>query len=112
MYEYRARVIRVIDGDTLELEVDLGFDVFRNDTFRLAAINAPETSTDQGKAVKRFVEDLLPKGTEVFIQTIKDKKEKYGRYLAWIYFDASGTFSLNEQLLDNEMAVPYSGGKR
>ena len=56
LYTYRAKLIRVIDGDTDDLQVDLGFNIFVRERFRLAGINAYEISTEKGKIVKAYVE--------------------------------------------------------
>lgn len=89
MYEYRARITRVIDGDTVEAEIDLGFHVSLTVTLRLAGINAPETrgtERPRGLAATRYLEALLHNlagDTRVLtVRTRKDVTEKYGRYLA------------------------------
>jgi len=98
MYEYKAEVTRVIDGDTVEAVVDLGFGVSRKDKFRLAGINAPEMrgpEREAGKAAKQWLIDHLKSyNNEVRIQTIKDKQGKYGRYLAEL-MTPTGEFSIN-----------------
>lgn len=93
MYEYKATIIKVIDGDTFEAKIDLGFDVFINQLLRLSRIDAyetrlgPNTSLEQkkmGLEGKSFLISLLPSGTEVIIKT--DKDDKYGRYIAEMIF--------------------------
>lgn len=108
-YEYAARVIRVVDADTVWLAVDLGFDTHSNFSIRLFGINAPEVSTDEGKAARDHVSRLLPPGAVVVLKTIKDKKEKYGRYLGIIYHDGP-ELSLNDHLVAEGMALPYMTG--
>lgn len=111
-YVRKAEVIRVIDGDTVELRVDLGCDVNVNMTCRLNGINAPEKNTAAGKKAKAWMEQTLPPGLPVTVQTFKgDEKEKYGRYLAAIYDDTKKP-SINDQLVTGGFAVPYDGGKR
>ena len=99
MYRYNAIVDRVVDGDTVDLSVDLGFRIWRADRFRLygpdpskpAGLNAPELRTPEGKAAKEFLCSVLKPGMEVIVETLKDRQEKYGRYLAVIYFvDGTG----------------------
>jgi len=111
MYDYACKVSRVIDGDTLDLEVDLGMDVRVMTRVRLNGIDAPEMNTPEGKQAKKFVEDWVSAygalGLEV--DTIKDKKEKYGRYLAELY---GGSRHLNADLVAHDHAKPYDGGKR
>jgi len=104
MYEYRATVIRVVDGDTVHLDVDLGIDNHTRLTTRLYGINAPETSTPEGKAVRDYLTGLLPAGTTVTLWTFKDRKEKYGRYLALLKL---GEVNINDHLVETGRAVPY-----
>lgn len=111
MYEYRATVLRVVDGDTIDATVDLGFDVHVNQRFRLYGINAPETrgeSRDAGKAAKAYLQTLLTthagKTGELTIQTRKDDREKYGRYLAVLL---AGDANLNHLMIAAGHAVPY-----
>lgn len=82
LYQYRAQLIRVIDGDTLDLSIDLGFDITQKTRVRLMGINAPEMNTDAGKLAKAFVVDWFSEGEAITLETYKDKREKYGRYLA------------------------------
>ncbi len=89
MYEYRARVVKIKDGDTVVLDVDLCLHVVREkETFRLARINAPELGTPEGDAAKRHLEALLAGVERVLIQTKKPEgdTEKYGRFLVEIFF--------------------------
>jgi micrococcal nuclease len=108
MYQYRASVIRVVDGDTLWLDVDLGFDVKRRDSFRLYGINAPELSTPEGVAAKVWLEGQLAGGIGM-VTTHKDQREKYGRYLATLWV---GGVNINEAMVEAGHAAPYSGGSR
>lgn len=106
MYTYRAKVERIKDADTLECLVDLGFGTFHRDTFRLAGLNAPELAAPAGEKARAFVEEwIAARGREVVIQTIRDKREKYGRYLA-VVTDGQGE-SLNGRLLAEGLAQPY-----
>jgi micrococcal nuclease len=109
MYEYTARVIRVVDGDTLWLDVDLGFDVARKDSFRLWGINAPEHGTPEGDAATQWLKDQLAGLETVRVATQKDKREKYGRYLATLWV---GSRCVNTDMVEAGHAVPYGGGKR
>lgn len=119
MYIYKSTVIKIVDGDTVDLMVDLGFDINFKMRVRLYGINTPElrasdpTIVAKAQEAKTFVSSLLPVGKQVYIQTIKDKTEKYGRYLATIFLDEVLTVpSLNQQLIDKGLAVAYFGGKR
>ena len=105
MYEYKATVTKVKDGDTLVLDIDLGFSIiYKNQVIRLARINTPETSTIEGMSVKDIVTKLLL-NKEVTIKTTKDKKDKYGRYLVEINLEE---VNINDYLLANNYAVKYS----
>lgn len=107
MYIYQATVDRVVDGDTLDLRIDLGFSVFTTQRVRLLGINAAEHNTDMGKKATAFVEAwVVEHGPTFTVRTHKDQKEKYGRYLALIL---SGASDLGEALLDAGLAVPYDG---
>lgn len=108
MYQYQAIVLRIVDGDTVHLLVNLGFDVTRSDSFRLAGINAPEIRTPEGAAAKAHLTELLAPGLTM-VTTHKDSREKYGRYLATLWV---GTTNINEQMVTDGHAVHYSGGPR
>ena len=106
MYEYRATVLRIIDADTVHTRVDLGCDVRLDMTIRLWGINAPEMNTDAGKAAKAALVERMPVGTVVTLRTVKDRREKYGRYLG--VFDLDG-LNLNLWLIAADHAVEYLG---
>lgn len=112
MYEYLAHLVKVVDADTLHVTVDCGFDVHLGMTLRLYGVDAPETSTEEGKKAKTFAEDWFRRfGPDFFLSTVKDKKEKYGRYLGTCY-DLHQTECLNVDLVTNGHARPYYGGAR
>jgi endonuclease YncB( thermonuclease family) len=97
VYIYRARVVRVIDGDTLELNIDLGFKTtLEKERVRLLNIDTDElrgndpVKKERARKAKKFVEDILPPNTEVIIQTDKDRTGKYGRYLADVFVSYQG----------------------
>ena len=99
MYTYAAKLIEVIDGDTVDLLIDLGFGVHVKERCRLYGIDAPEMPTDAGRAAKAHLESLLVASIELFVATRKmtrkpkEKTDKYGRYLAVLY---DGPYSLEE----------------
>jgi micrococcal nuclease len=89
IYIYKAELIRVVDGDTVELIIDLGFDTSRKERFRLYGVDAPEMNTDEGKEAKAWLEDALIPLEAIYVQTIqlstKAKRDKYGRFLVVLY---------------------------
>lgn len=109
MYEYAATIVNVVDGDTVHARVDLGIDIDATITLRLYGINAPELTTQQGKDAKAHLISLLTQpptsGGPVTIRTVKDHKEKYGRYLATIIL-ADGS-NANQRMVDDGYAVVY-----
>ena len=106
MREYPATVVRVIDGDTLELIVDTGFRSNYRDKFRLIGINAPEGKNTEAAARLSL---LLYTGRNVIVSTTKP--EKWGRWLADVAVPEVCT-SVCEMLVAEGLAVPYDGGKR
>lgn len=111
MYEYRMEVVSIVDGDTIHAAIDLGFDQWCNKTLRLYGINAPERGTPEGKESLLHLVELLTKDDNLtyrpcVIWTHKDKREKYGRYLATIFTDQNGT-SVNESMVRDGFAVEY-----
>jgi micrococcal nuclease len=109
-YTYKAKVIRVVDGDTVWLEVDLGFRMKTINDFRLYGVDTPERGQPGWAEATDFVKKLAPAGTEVLITTYKDP-DKYGRWLAEI--DVQGQYqTLNMQLVTNGLAEAYFGGKK
>jgi len=91
IYIYKAELIRVVDGDTVDLIIDLGFDTFRHERFRLYGIDAPEMRTKAGKEAKAWLIGVLGPYGAIYVQTIqlstKAKRDKYGRFLAVLYDD-------------------------
>jgi micrococcal nuclease len=89
IYIYKASLIRVVDGDTVDLIIDLGFDTSRKERFRLYGIDAPELRTAAGKAAKAWLMSVLQPLEAIYVQTIqlstKAKRDKYGRFLAVLY---------------------------
>ena len=100
--------VSIHDGDTLHCGVDLGCDVSVNMTIRLYGINAPELSTPEGKVAKTFVQQWFayhcPTGGFI-LQTIKDRREKYGRYLGIVLSQDGG--NLNDDMVSSGNAVVY-----
>jgi micrococcal nuclease len=89
-YIYQATLERVVDGDTVDVVIDLGFSTFRKERIRLYGIDAPEINTEAGKLAKAFVEGWFRDNPKFFIETIVaegksiSRRDKYGRYLGVI----------------------------
>ena len=122
MYEYNCRIVKVVDGDTVDVDIDLGFDVLlSNQRIRLKGIDTPESRTRDleekkfGLLAKQMVEHYCPLGQTITLRTSKDERGKFGRILGefMVYHQATDRYtSLNEILVDEGYAVKYNGGKR
>lgn len=109
VYIFAAQVERVVDADTVDVAIDLGFRVQFRTRLRIAGIDAPELHTPEGKEARAYVVSLLElHGLEVTVRTYKP--DKYGRALADVMF--SNGESLADVLVAGEFAVPYQGGAR
>ena len=106
MYEYSAEIIRWIDGDSVILNVDLGFRLHREDSFRLLGINTPElrgSDRPRGLQAKAYVEAAAPVGSTVLIRT--EKAGKYGRWLCTILTENNR--ELIKDMLADGVGVPF-----
>ena len=107
-YVYNAIVASVYDGDTIRVDIDLGFNFWiKNESLRLAGINAPEirgSSRTLGLKSRDWLTEKLPKGTSIQIQTFKDKEEKFGRYLGIVYLNNE---NLNETMVNLGLAERF-----
>jgi len=127
MYEYKAKLIKVVDGDTVDAMIDCGFSVFRKERIRLRGINAPESRTRDkeekklGLAAKARLKELIKEGkNEFMVKTSIDKKGKYGRLLGELFLTLKSNNatkkanikSYNQTLVDEGHATYYDGGKR
>jgi micrococcal nuclease len=108
VYQYEAWVERWIDGDTVELAVDVGLHLTYRDHFRLNGIDTPERGQPGYAEAKARANELAPPGTRVAISTYKS--DKYGRWLADVHHDTE-TF-VNQILVDEGHAKPYFGGTK
>lgn len=102
---YRAKVIRVVDGDTVRLSVDVGFRMRFEDSFRLYGIDAPEGKSTPAAA---YLSNRLAPGQEITVATYKP--DKYGRWLCDLITDDGDL--LNMELVRAGLAVPYFGGAK
>jgi micrococcal nuclease len=112
MYEYNCKIVRVVDGDTVDVDVDLGWSIWRcGERIRLYGIDTPECRTldaeekAAGLLAKEFVEEALHVGGIYTLQT--KRKESSGRYLGTIYL--TDDTSINAALVKERLAVPYFG---
>ena len=127
MYEYRVKEIdRIVDGDTVDATIDLGFDVLYKTRVRLYGINTPESRTkdleekERGLAAKARLNEIINKATKMGHHLILATKEKgkFGRYLGIIYIQdcrpdhQEEKSNVNQMLVEEGHATPYYGGKR
>lgn len=114
MFHYTAKVLKVIDGDTATLLVDVGLSIHSKKRIRFYGINAPETRTKdkeekiRGLEVKEYVRKKI-EGKDVEIRTIKDKRGSFGRYLGTIYYRKGKKrwYNLNKELLRKGLVEEY-----
>lgn len=116
MFEYYVKkVTNVVDGDTIDVDIDLGFDISFSSRVRLAGIDTPESRTSDkaekvlGLESKEYLKSKIKDAKSVVIKTEKmDSSEKYGRILGWVYLDGSDV-SVNEQMISEGYAWGYMG---
>ena len=116
MFEYYVKkVTKVVDGDTIDVEIDLGFDISFSSRVRLAGIDTPESRTADkaekalGLEAKAYLKHAIESATSVVIKTEKmDSSEKYGRILGWVYINGD-TVSLNDMMINDGYAWGYMG---
>jgi len=118
MYEYKVKIRRVVDGDTVDVDIDLGFGVWlQNERVRLFGVDTPESRTRDkeekkyGLAAKAFLKGVLKSG-DVTLRTTKDGKGKFGRILGTFWVEENGGTSranVNYMLVENHHAVEYYG---
>jgi len=113
MYEYGCTVTRVVDGDTVDVIIDLGFSILHKCRVRLYGIDTPESRTRdkdekvRGKLAGKYLKDAIDNGDIIVLQTkMKDSKGKFGRVLANIIVD---DININQQMILNHLAVRYYG---
>ena len=114
MFEYGCKLVRVVDGDTVDVDIDLGFDVWlRKQRIRLYGVDTPESRTRDkeekvyGLMAKEFVQKQLPLGSDQILRTrMDDSRGKFGRILGEFVIDKT---TINDLLVDQHHAVPYTG---
>ena len=116
MYEYKVKEIaKVVDGDTVDVIIDLGFGLSKKERCRIAGIDTPEKRTRDLKEKKygieatNFMTELLDKAENLIVRTEKDGK--YGRMLGWFYCD-NVNGSLNNLMIEAGYAWSYDGGTK
>tara|TARA_R110000822_G_scaffold216162_2_gene350925 strand:- start:47 stop:469 length:423 start_codon:yes stop_codon:yes gene_type:complete len=120
MYIYNVRIKKIIDGDTVKVDIDLGFDmILRNQNIRLFGIDAPESRTKNplekkyGLITKEIVESIMPVGSTHQMVSTKSGKGKFGRILGEFLINDSEIgnhrYNLNRWLVENHYAVEYDG---
>ena len=119
MYEYSCKIVRVVDGDTVDVDIDLGFGVWmHNERVRLHGIDTPESRTRDleekkfGLLAKEQVEHFLPKGSIQTLVTVRDKAVKFGRILGKFKIEDSlypTPTTINEWMIRHHHAAPYFG---
>lgn len=113
MYEYNAKVLNIVDGDTVDLEIDVGFSISIKQRARLLGIDAPESKTKNleekalGLKAKKALQDLTKDNSSVIIKTHKD--DKYGRLLVEIFING---VNINQKLISEGYAWSYSGATK
>ena len=122
-YNFRVvKVNKVVDGDTIDVTIDLGFDLYKKERVRIAGVDTPEKRTrdleekalglDATYWMKKQLEDTIAGDEELIIRTeLKGGTGKYGRLLGWLYV-GDATVSLNEQMITEGYAWSYDGGTK
>jgi micrococcal nuclease len=116
MYEYAIKeVVKVVDGDTIDIIIDLGFDLTKKERVRLAGIDTPESRTRDleekkfGLEAKTFLERRLKDGFGSGLKVKTEKDGKYGRMLGWV---TCGKTNINEEMVYRGYAWEYDGGTK
>lgn len=112
MYEYRAQVVHIVDADTLDFDVDLGFDVHVKMRFRIRNLHAPERFTAEGKAITSYVTGLVGGGQCTVIthkMTSGEERDKYGRYIADVTLSDGRDFATEVKNFMVASGIPEGG---
>lgn len=110
-YQYHCKIIRWLDGDTVEVDIDLGFGIHRLDVVRIAGINSPErkssvlAESQAGMEALSYASSIAPPGLLVRITSYKSGKEKYGRWLARLNLPDGSDFG--RKMLEAKHAIAY-----
>ena len=114
MYEYAVKkIVKIVDGDTVDVEIDLGFSLTKKERVRLAGIDTPESRTRdleekaEGLLAKDYLKAMLKNTKNLKVRTAKDGK--YGRMLGWFY---DNELSINFKMIEDGYAWEYDGGTK
>jgi len=114
MYEYRVKVVKVVDGDTVDVDIDLGFGMsYKKQRVRMMGIDTPESRTRDkveklfGKASKKHLKKLLEECESISL--VSHDKGKFGRILGTLYAHSETKVDVNQKMIDDCHAVPYTG---
>ena len=117
MYTYFVKSVdRVVDGDTIDISIDLGFDLTKKERVRLAGIDTPEKRTkdqkekEMGYQATEFLEMHLMEAKKLTVKT--EKEGKFGRMLGWLYKSETDSTSINQIMIDKGYAWAYDGGTK
>ena len=122
-YNFRViKINRVVDGDTIDVTIDLGFDLYKKERVRVAGVDTPEKRTrdleekalgiDATNWIKEKLKDAIDGDDDLIIRTeLVGGTGKYGRLLGWLYV-GDGSLSINEQMITEGYAFPYDGGTK
>ena len=117
MYTYFVKSVdRIVDGDTIDISIDLGFDLTKKERVRLAGIDTPEKRTknqkekEMGYQATEFLEMHLMEAKKLTVKT--EKEGKFGRMLGWLYKSDEDTMSINQIMIDKGYAWAYDGGTK
>jgi micrococcal nuclease len=115
-FEFKAQLVRVVDGDTIDADIELGFNIFMRDRIRLMGIDTPESRTRNlaekswGLAAKHRLIELLAETDGAFVlRTEEMSKGKFGRVLGTIMINGKDA---NQSLIEEKLAIPYEGGNK
>jgi len=117
MYTYNFNATRIVDGDTIDGIIDLGFGIKLDHRVRLMGMDTPETRTKNknekiiGNLAKQRVKDLIHNALTITIKTHLDTAGKFGRILGELFID-NQTISINQLLINEKLAVPYTGSTK
>ena len=113
MHEYKVKIRRIVDGDTVDVDIDLGFDtILSKQRIRLYGIDTPESRTRDkeekfyGKLSAKFLKEQCKNSSEIFLKTYLDKKGKFGRILGELIVEG---VNINKMMIEKYMAVEYYG---